>query len=190
MGANAEGKISLSVELQNFKNIAGNLKKGLTQELKQIPLDVKFDNKDLEEQAAAAIVDINKMFTKTKLKNLDFSSILPAFVNEINRGDISDATRLQVIEGFKAGLENLKDGGLKQSYTKLKGFSADELMNYFLDSNTAEDILNSFKGLSKRQKQGLRSSVLPSLSELKGRGWDVADKEYTKGAKRLEALMK
>ena len=190
MGANAEGKISLSVELQNFKNIAGNLKKGLTQELKQIPLDVKFDNKDLEEQATAAIIDINKMFTKTKLKNLDFRSILPAFVNEINRGDISDATRLQIIEGFKTGLENLKEGGLKQSYAKLKGFSADDLMNYFLDSNTAEDILNSFKGLSKRQKQGLRSSVLPSLSELKGRGWDAADKEYTKGAKRLEALMK
>lgn len=190
MGVNAEGKISLSVELQNFKDIAGSLKKGLSEELKQVPLDVQFNNKDLEKKAAAALRDINEMFSKTRLKNLDFSSILPAFINEINRGDISDEIRYQVIEGFRTGLNNLKTAGATtQNYSKIKGFDSKNLLKYFSDVNDVEDVLDSFKGLSKRQKQGLRTSVLPSLSELKGRGWDTADKEYTKGAKRLDAIL-
>ena len=50
MGVNAEGKISLSVELQNFKDIASSLKKGLSDQLKQVPLDIEFNNKDLEKK--------------------------------------------------------------------------------------------------------------------------------------------
>lgn len=189
MGVNAEGKISLSVELQNFKNIASDLKKGLSAQLKQVPLDVEFNNKDLEKKAAEAIRNINEILSKSRVKNLDLSSILPNFVNEINKEGISDEIRMQMIKGFESALTNLKDIGIKQDYSKLKGFSGEDLKGYIADLNDVMDILKTIEGLTERQKQGILTTVLPSLSNLNGRGKDAAKKEYTKGAKRLDAIL-
>lgn len=189
MGVNAEGKISLSVELQNFKNIASDLKKGLSAQLKQVPLDVEFNNKDLEKKAAEAIRNINEILSKSRVKNLDLSSILPNFVNEINKEGISDEIRMQMIKGFESALTNLKDIGIKQDYSKLKGFSGEDLKGYIADLNDVMDILKTIEGLTERQKQGILTTVLPSLSNLSGRGKDAAKKEYTKGAKRLDAIL-
>lgn len=189
MGVNAEGKISLSVELQNFKNIASDLKRGLSAQLKQVPLDVEFNNKDLEKKAAEAIRNINEILSKSRVKNLDLSSILPNFVNEINKEGISDEIRMQMIKGFESALTNLKDIGIKQDYSKLKGFSGEDLKGYIADLNDVMDILKTIEGLTERQKQGILTTVLPSLSSLNGRGKDAAKKEYTKGAKRLDAIL-
>ena len=63
MGVNAEGKISLSVELQNFKDIASSLKKGLSDQLKQVPLDIEFNNKDLEKKAIDSVKRINDILS-------------------------------------------------------------------------------------------------------------------------------
>lgn len=189
MGVNAEGKISLSVELQNFKDIASDLKKGLSAQLKQVPLDVEFNNKDLEKKAAEAIRNINEILSKSRVKNLDLSSILPNFVNEINKEGISDEIRMQMIKGFESALTNLKDIGIKQDYSKLKGFNGEDLKAYIADLNDVMDILKTIEGLTERQKQGILTNVLPSLSDLSGRGKDAAKKEYTKGAKRLDAIL-
>ena len=189
MGVNAEGKISLSVELQNFKNIASDLKRGLSAQLKQVPLDVEFNNKDLEKKAAEAIRNINEILSKSRVKNLDLSSILPNFVNEINKEGISDEIRMQMIKGFESALINLRDVGIKQDYSKLKGFSGEDLKGYIADLNDVMDILKTIEGLTERQKQGILTTVLPSLSDLSGRGKDAAKKEYTKGAKRLDAIL-
>lgn len=189
MGVNAEGKISLSVELQNFKNIASDLKKGLSAQLKQVPLDVEFNNKDLEKKATEAIRNINEILSKSRVKNLDLSSILPNFVNEINKEGISDEIRMQMIKGFESALTNLKDIGIKQDYSKLKGFSGEDLKAYIADLNDVMDILKTIEGLTERQKQGILTTVLPSLSNLSGRGKDAAKKEYTKGAKKLDAIL-
>lgn len=189
MGVNAEGKISLSVELQNFKNIASDLKKGLSAQLKQVPLDVEFNNKDLEKKAAEAIRNINEILSKSRVKNLDLSSILPNFVNEINKEGISDEIRMQMVKGFESALTNLKDIGIKQDYSKLKGFSGEDLKGYIADLNDVMDILKTIEGLTERQKQGILTTVLPSLSNLSGRGKDAAKKEYTKGAKKLDAIL-
>jgi len=189
MGVNAEGKISLSVELQNFKDIASDLKKGLSAQLKQVPLDVEFNNKDLEKKAAEAIRNINEILSKSRVKNLDLSSILPNFVNEINKEGISDEIRIQMIKGFESALTNLRDIGIKQDYSKLKGFSGEDLKAYIADLNDVMDILKTIEGLTERQKQGILTTVLPSLSDLSGRGKDAAKKEYTKGAKRLDAIL-
>ena len=189
MGVNAEGKISLSVELQNFKDIASNLKKGLSAQLKQVPLDIEFNNKELEEKAAEAVKNINEIISKSRIKNLDLSSILPNFVNEINKEGIPDKTRMQMIKGFETALTNLRDIGIKQDYSKLKGFSGEDLKTYIADLNDVMDILKTIEGLTERQKQGILTTVLPSLSDLGGRGKDAAKKEYTKGAKRLSAIL-
>lgn len=189
MGVNAEGKISLSVELQNFKNIASDLKRGLSAQLKQVPLDVEFNNKDLEKKAAEAIRNINEILSKSRVKNLDLSSILPNFVNEINKEGISDEIRMQMVKGFESALTNLKDIGIKQDYSKLKGFSGEDLKGYIADLNDVMDILKTIEGLTERQKQGILTTVLPSLSNLSGRGKDAAKKEYTKGAKKLDAIL-
>ena len=95
-----------------------------------------------------------------------------------------------MIQGFATALTNLRDIGIKQDYSKLKGFSGDELKEYISDLNDVMDILKTIEGLSERQKQGLFTTVLPSLSDLNGRGKDAAKKEYTKGAKRLDAILK
>ena len=189
MGVNAEGKISLSVELQNFKNIASDLKKGLSAQLKQVPLDIEFNNKDLEKKTAEAIRNINEILSKSRVKNLDLSSILPNFVNEINKEGISDEIRMQMVKGFESALTNLKDIGIKQDYSKLKGFSGEDLKGYIADLNDVMDILKTIEGLTERQKQGILTTVLPSLSNLNGRGKDAAKKEYTKGAKKLDAIL-
>lgn len=189
MGVNAEGKISLSVELQNFKNIASDLKKGLSAQLKQVPLDIEFNNKDLEKKAAEAIRNINEILSKSRVKNLDLSSILPNFVSEINKEGISDEIRMQMIKGFESALTNLRDIGIKQDYSKLKGFSGEDLKAYIADLNDVMDILKTIQGLTERQKQGILTTVLPSLSDLSGRGKDAAKKEYTKGAKKLDAIL-
>lgn len=190
MGVNAEGKISLSVELQNFKDIASDLKKGLSAQLKQVPLDIEFNNKDLEKKAAEAVKNINTILSKSRVKYLDLSSILPSFVNEINKEGISEEIREQMVKGFETALTNLRDIGIKQDYSKLKGFSGEQLKDYISDLNDVMDILNTIEGLNERQKQGLLTTVLPSLSDLKGRGKDAAKKEYTKGAKKLDAILK
>ena len=189
MGVNAEGKISLSVELQNFKDIASDLKKGLSAQLKQVPLDIEFNNKDLEKKAAEAVKNINEIISKSRVKNLDLSSILPNFVNEINKEGISDEIRMQMIKGFESALTNLRDIGIKQDYSKLKGFNGEDLKAYIADLNDVMDILKTIEGLTERQKQGILTTVLPSLSSLNGRGKDAAKKEYTKGAKRLDAIL-
>ena len=190
MGVNAEGKISLSVELQNFKDIASSLKKGLSDQLKQVPLDIEFNNKDLEKKAIDSVKRINDILSKSRVKYLDLSSMLPNFVNEINKEGISEEVREQMIQGFATALTNLRDVGIKQDYSKLKGFSGDDLKEYISDLNDVMDILNTIEGLSERQRQGLFTTVLPSLSDLSGRGKDAAKKEYTKGAKRLDAILK
>ena len=189
MGVNAEGKISLSVELQNFKDIASDLKKGLSAQLKQVPLDIEFNNKDLEKKAAEAVKNINEIISKSRVKNLDLSSILPNFVNEINKEGISDEIRMQMIKGFESALTNLRDIGINQDYSKLKGFNGEDLKAYIADLNDVMDILKTIEGLTERQKQGILTTVLPSLSSLNGRGKDAAKKEYTKGAKRLDAIL-
>ena len=189
MGVNAEGKISLSVELQNFKDIASDLKKGLSAQLKQVPLDIEFNNKDLEKKAAEAVKNINEIISKSRVKNLDLSSILSNFVNEINKEGISDEIRMQMIKGFESALTNLRDIGIKQDYSKLKGFSGEDLKGYIADLNDVMDILKTIEGLTERQKQGILTTVLPSLSNLSGRGKDAAKKEYTKGAKKLDAIL-
>ena len=93
MGTSAEGKISLSVELQNFKDIAGSLKKGLSEQLKQVPLDIEFNNKEIESKVAKAVKNINDILSKSRVKYLDLSSILPNFINEINKEGVSEEVR-------------------------------------------------------------------------------------------------
>ena len=190
MGASAEGKISLSVELQNFKDIAGSLKKGLSEQLKQVPLDIEFNNKEIESKVTKAVKNINDILSKSRVKYLDLSSILPNFINEINKEGVSEEVREQMVKGFETALTNLRDIGIKQDYSKLKGFSGEQLKDYISDLNDVMDILNTIEGLNERQKQGLLTTVLPSLSDLKGRGKDAAKKEYTKGAKKLDAILK
>ena len=188
MGANAEGKISLSVELSNFKDIASNLKKGLSAELKQVPLDINFNNKELEQRTAQAIKDINTMLSKSRIKNLDFSSILPNFVNEINKQGISEEIRAEVAEGFRAGLSNLNEIVSKKNYDVFKRFDGEDLKRYFADLNNVEDMINAMEGLSKRQRSALLKTVAPSFSDLDKRGGKEAEKKYTKGAKKLSGI--
>lgn len=188
MGASAEGKISLSVELSNFKDIAGNLKKGLSAELKQVPLDINFNNKELEQKTAQAIKDINTMLSKSRIKSLDFSSILPNFVNEINKQGISEEIRAEVAEGFRAGLSNLSEIVSKENYDVFKRFDGENLKRYFADLNNVEDMINAMEGLSKRQRSALLKTVAPSFSDLDKRGGKEAEKKYTKGAKKLDAI--
>ena len=189
MGVNAEGKISLSVELANFKDIAGNLKKGITRELKEIPLDIHFDDKELEKEAANIMNKINELLSKGKITGLDFSEILPSFFSALQKEGKSDKEQLEMMKGFESSLINLKEIGIKQDYDLLKLFNGEELKTYLEDLNNIVDAINLIEGLSKRQKEGLLNTTRPDTFPLTGKENRGKAEEYTKGAKKISGML-
>ena len=189
MSVNAEGKISLSVELANFKDIAGNLKKGITKELKEIPLDIHFDDKELEKEAANIMNKINELLSKGKITGLDFSEILPSFFSALQKEGKSDKQQLEMMKGFESSLMNLKEIGIRQDYDLLKLFNGEELKTYLEDLNNIVDAINLIKGLSKRQKEGLLNTTRPDTFPLTGKENRGKEEEYTKGAKKISGML-
>lgn len=189
MGVATEGKVSLSVELTNFKDIAGNLKKGISKELKEIPLDINFNNKDLEKKAAVIMNEVNELLSKGRITELDFSEVLPSFISTLKRGDISDEVKLEIMDGFRSGLLNLKKIGVKADYNLLKLFNGKEVKTYFEDLNNIVDVIKTIKGLTKRQQEGLLNTVRPKDFPLTGKEGRGKVEEYTKGAKKISGIL-
>lgn len=104
----ASGKISLAVELvDNYKQIASQLKNGLKGNLKDYELDVGFNDKKMAEQAEAEIGKINAMLADSKMSSLDWSNVIPPLTQVLANGDLTDDIKLQIIEGFRRGMEEL-----------------------------------------------------------------------------------
>ena len=104
----ASGKISLAVELvDNYKQIANQLKSGLKGNLKDYELDVGFNDEKMAEQAEAEIGKINAMLADSKMSSLDWSNVIPPLTQVLANGDLTDDIKLQIIEGFRRGMEEL-----------------------------------------------------------------------------------
>ena len=98
----ATGKISLAVELiDNYKQIANQLKNGLKGNLKDYELDVGFKDENLAKQAEEELNKINKMLSSNQLQKLDWSNVIPPLTQVLSNNDLADDIKVQIIEGFR-----------------------------------------------------------------------------------------
>lgn len=163
----ASGKISLAVELvDNYKQIANQLKSGLKGNLKDYELDVGFNDKKMAEQAETELNKINKMLTDTKFKDLDWSNVIPPLTQVLADGDLADSVKLQIIEGFRRGMEEMphywKDDFTKSHLKDEKMRPGEQIAEQLLESSVFADAIDSF-GMGKREAQRFKQQYQNTL---------------------------
>ena len=163
----ASGKISLAVELvDNYKQIASQLKNGLKGNLKDYELDVGFNDKKMAEQAETELSKINKMLADSKFKNLDWSNVIPPLTQTLANGDLADSVKLQIIEGFRRGMEEMphywKDDFTKQNLKEEKLRPGEQIAEQLLESSVFADAVDSF-GMGKREAQRFKQQYQNTL---------------------------
>ena len=160
-GGVASGKISLSVELiENYKEIASKLKNGLKGNIKEIPLDATFDDKKIAKQVEEELNHINEALDSSKMKKLDWSNVIPPLSQILFDNSLEDAVRLQIIQGFRAGIDSMPHY-LKSMFTQNnlpfeRQKTGEQIAQQLIDSATLDEAISSM-GLSKWNISRMRS---------------------------------
>lgn len=166
----ATGKISLAVELiDNYKQIASQLKNGLKGNLKDYELDVGFNDKKLAEQAESELGKINELLSNSKFKDLDWSNVIPPLTQVLADGDLAESVKVQIIEGFRKGIEEIpyyyssefsKTGASK--WEKIK--PGEEIAQQILGASIFDEAIESF-GMGKRDTQKFKAQYRNALGQ-------------------------
>lgn len=166
----ATGKISLAVELiDNYKQIASQLKNGLKGNLKDYELDVGFNDKKLAEQAESELGKINELLSNSKFKDLDWSNVIPPLTQVLADGDLAESVKVQIIEGFRRGIEEIpyyyssefsKTGASK--WEKIK--PGEEIAQQILGASIFDEAIESF-GMGKRDTQKFKAQYRNVLGQ-------------------------
>lgn len=166
----ATGKISLAVELiDNYKQIASQLKNGLKGNLKDYELDVGFNDKNLAEQAESELGKINELLSNSKFKDLDWSNVIPPLTQVLANGDLAESVKVQIIEGFRRGIEEIpyyyssefsKTGASK--WEKIK--PGEEIAQQILGASIFDEAIESF-GMGKRDTQKFKAQYRNALGQ-------------------------
>lgn len=166
----ATGKISLAVELiDNYKQIASQLKNGLKGNLKDYELDVGFNDKELAEQAESELGKINELLSNSKFKDLDWSNVIPPLTQVLADGDLAESVKVQIIEGFRKGIEEIpyyyssefsKTGASK--WEKIK--PGEEIAQQILGASIFDEAIESF-GMGKRDTQKFKAQYRNALGQ-------------------------
>lgn len=166
----ATGKISLAVELiDNYKQIASQLKNGLKGNLKDYELDVGFNDKKLAEQAESELGKINELLSNSKFKDLDWSNVIPPLTQVLADGNLAESVKVQIIEGFRKGIEEIpyyyssefsKTGASK--WEKIK--PGEEIAQQILGASIFDEAIESF-GMGKRDTQKFKAQYRNTLGQ-------------------------
>ena len=166
----ATGKISLAVELiDNYKQIASQLKNGLKGNLKDYELDVGFNDESLAKQAEEELGKINELLSNGRFKELDWSNVIPPLTQVLADDELAESVKVQIIEGFRRGIE-----GIPQYYNEFSKNSAskwekmkpgEEIAQQILGASIFDEAIESF-GMGKldtkrfkRQYQGALGGI-------------------------------
>ena len=158
----SSGKISIAVELvNNFKQIADDLANGLQGSLKKTKLDIAFNDKEMAKQAEAEIELINKKLSQANFQPIDWSGVIPPLSQVLfNDNSLSDAVKLQIIQGFRAGFElmpqYLRDDFQESGLKNLKAMPENIIAQNLLGSVTVDETIESL-GLSKANASKMKS---------------------------------
>ena len=105
----AVGKVYIETALvDNFKQIAGQIKSGLgngLKDLKDLELSFGFNDKQYAKAVSAEIQEINKLLNNNKLKQLDYSFIMPSLTSALSDDTLTDSIKYQIVQGFRQGLD-------------------------------------------------------------------------------------
>ena len=173
----ATGKISLAVELiDNYKQIASQLKNGLKGNLKDYELDVGFNDETLAKQAEGELGKINELLSNGRFKELDWSNVIPPLTQVLADGELAESVKVQIIEGFRRGIEEIP-----QYYNEFSKSSAskwekmkpgEEIAQQILGASIFDEAIESF-GMGKldtkrfkRQYQGALGGIGQSNDEI------------------------
>ena len=166
----ATGKISLAVELiDNYKQIANQLKNGLKGNLKDYELDVGFKDENLAKQAEEELNKINKMLSSNQLQKLDWSNVIPPLTQVLSNNDLADDIKVQIIEGFRKGIEELpyyynelftKTGATK--WEKIK--PGEEIAQQLFGSSVFNEAIESFD-MGKKDIERFKKQYMNSLGQ-------------------------
>ena len=167
MGVNADGKINLSVGIDEgqIKQSASQVKSILKKEISTINLDQLFNDKKIQQEVQQSINNINKVLSKSKFKNLDFSTLIPKVDSIMSNTNLGENERSQIISGLSNQFGNLDKYVNKDIISLLSDNSIME--NYVKDLTNIVDFVRSIKGLStKEQDKMIKSLSKADISDI------------------------
>ena len=193
-GKGAVGKIYIETAVvDNFKQIAGQIKSGLgngLKDLKDLELPFNFNEKDFAQAASAELQSITKLLGTSKLSKLDYSSIIPTLTNALSDDALGDSIKYQIVQGFRQGLETANEMLTSSNLIAIQqktGQSTDKTLAAIGGYSAINDIISSF-GLNKGD------SKLLAKNYNKAAGWVIngntpdAQKKARKQTAQLMAL--
>ena len=144
----AVGKVYIETALiDNFKQIAGQIKSGLgngLKDLKDLELSFGFNDKEFAKAASTELQEVTKLLNNNKLKKLDYSFILPSLTSALSDNTLTDSIKYQIVQGFRQGLEaaskTLTSANLQSI---MNGKSADKSLMAIGGYTAVNDIINS-----------------------------------------------
>ena len=168
MGVNADGKISLSVGIDEgqIKQSASQIKSILKKEISTINLDQFFDDKKIQQEVQQSIDSINKVLSKSKFKKIDTSTFVPRIDAIMSNKTASEEERSKIISGYSHQFAALDKYGSKDIIPLLSNSKV--LEQYMKDLTNVVDFVQSIKGLTTKEQ----NKMIKDLS--KGDADDIA----------------
>lgn len=146
----ATAKLSVipSFEQKNIKAMGDQLVNGIKASLKDIKLESVFNDANILDGVKKEIEQIDDLFKNRTLKRLDFSGLIPPLAQALEDKSLSEEIRLQIIQGFKEGLES----GRTFLQGMPSGMTGNEIKEQFRQSMIMSDAVNSLPGLNKNSR--------------------------------------
>lgn len=193
-GKGAVGKIYVETAVvDNFKQIAGQIKSGLgngLKDLKDLELPFNFREKEFAQAVSAELQEVTRLLGTSKLSKLDYSNIIPTLTDALADDSLTDSIKYQIVQGFRQGLETANEMLTSSNLTAIQqktGQSADKTLAAIGGYTAIDDIISSF-GLNKGD------SKLLAKNYNKAAGWIIngntpdAQKKARKQTAQLMAL--
>ena len=193
-GKGAVGKIYVETAVvDNFKQIAGQIKSGLgngLKDLKDLELPFNFREKEFAQAVSAELQEVTRLLGTSKLSKLDYSNIIPTLTDALADDSLTDSIKYQIVQGFRQGLETANEMLTSSNLTAIQqktGQSADKTLAAIGGYTAIDDIISSF-GLNKGD------SKLLAKNYNKAAGWIIngntpdAQKRARKQTAQLMAL--
>ena len=106
----AVGKIYIETALvDNFKQIAGQIKSGLgkgLKDLKDLDLQFGFNDKKFAQDASVELQSVINLLGTGKLSKMDYSGLIPPLTAALG-SNLGDSIKLQLLQGFRQGLQEI-----------------------------------------------------------------------------------
>lgn len=143
MGANnANGKIYISAEvIDNFKQLASEVKNGLSQAAKEAKLEIEVDDKSTQQAIESALKNINNYLSKAKFKKIDYGKILPNFNDFLGDESVTGNDKLAAADALEQTLSNIDKYGSKIHQSLINSLDADGVQKYFKQLNSVMEYL-------------------------------------------------